>query len=221
LNAPHLLAVLVDGVAAQARRSADIGMVAAAARSTTWRRHYEETRFVMIKSKRLPLYVAGGAGLSALAVALGLAVSNSGSTGSALSTSPATTVVTTRGTGLGSVLVDAQGRTLYLFAKDIGPASTCDGSCASFWPPVPVSGAPRTAGGVSAASLGVITRSGGRRQLSYAGHPLYYFVGDSKPGQTRGQGLSQFGAKWFVLDAAGAAVANTPSTAGNGGGYGY
>ena len=157
----------------------------------------------MIKSKRLPLYVAGGAGLSALAAALGLAVSNSGPTGSALSTSPASTVVTTRGTGLGDVLVDAQGRTLYLFARDTGPASTCDGSCASFWPPVPVSGAAQAAGGVAAASIGVITRAGGSRQLSYAGHPLYYFVGDSKAGQIRGQGLDQFGAEWFVLDAAG------------------
>lgn len=178
----------------------------------------------MIKSKRLPLYVAGGAGLSALAAALGLAVSNSGPTGSALSTSPASTVVTTRGTGLGDVLVDAQGRTLYLFARDTGPASTCDGSCASFWPPVPVSGAAQAAGGVAAASIGVITRAGGSRQLSYAGHPLYYFVGDSKAGQIRGQGLDQFGAEWFVLDAAGAAVVNAPSTgsdAGTGGGYGY
>lgn len=178
----------------------------------------------MIKSKRLPLYVAGGAGLSALAAALGLAVSSSGRTGSALSTSPPSTVVTTRGTGLGDVLVDAQGRTLYLFAKDTGPASTCDSSCAAFWPPVPVSDAPRAAGGASAASLGVITGPGNSRQLSYSGHPLYYFVGDRKAGQTRGEGLNQFGAKWFVLDAAGAAVVDAPSTAGNtgtSGGYGY
>jgi len=113
--------------------------------------------------------------------------------------------------------------TLYLFAKDTGPGSTCEGSCASYWPPVPVSGAPHAAGGAAAAALGVITGSGGSRQLSYAGHPLYYFVGDTKAGQTRGQGLDQFGAKWFVLNSTGAAVVNAPSTASNtgGGGYGY
>jgi len=179
----------------------------------------------MIGSGRLPLYVAGGAGLSALAVVLGLTVAHSGAKRPAVSASPSPTVVATRGnTGLGQILVDAQGRTLYLFAKDAGPTSTCQGSCASYWPPVPVSGVPHAAGGAASTSLGVIVRSGGSRQLSYAGHPLYYFVGDSKAGQTRGQGLDQFGAKWFALNASGAAVVNGPSTAGNpggGGGYGY
>jgi len=175
----------------------------------------------MIKSRRLPLYVAAGAGASALAATIGLAVSNSGPSGPALNTSPSTTVVTTRNTGLGSVLADAQGRTMYLFAKDTGPASTCDSSCATFWPPVPVSGTPRAAGNASAASVGVITRPGGSQQLSYAGHPLYYFVSDSKAGQTRGQALNQFGAKWYALDSAGAAVVSPPSNGGNGGGYGY
>jgi predicted lipoprotein with Yx(FWY)xxD motif len=181
----------------------------------------------MIASGRLPLYVAGGAGLSALAVVLGLTAGHSDAKRPAASSSPSSTVVTTRSdTGLGQILVDAQGRTLYLFAKDTGPTSTCQGSCASYWPPVPVpvSGVPHAAGGATSTSLGVIARSGGSRQLSYAGHPLYYFVGDSKAGQTRGQGLDQFGAKWFALNAAGAAVVNGPSTAGNtggGGGYGY
>jgi predicted lipoprotein with Yx(FWY)xxD motif len=177
----------------------------------------------MIKSKRLPLYVAGGAGLSALAVVFGLTVSHPGSKAASVSTSPPSTVVATRNTSLGQILVDTQGRALYLFAKDTGPASTCTGSCASYWPPVPVSGVPHAAGGASAASVGVIAASDGNRQLSYAGHPLYYFVGDSTAGQTRGQGLNQFGAKWFVLNSAGTAVVNGPSTAGypGGGGYGY
>jgi predicted lipoprotein with Yx(FWY)xxD motif len=177
----------------------------------------------MITSKRLPLYVAAGAGLSSLAV-LGLSISHSGPNASAVSTSPASTVVETRDTGLGQILVDTQGRTLYLFAKDTGPTSTCEGSCASYWPPVPVSGLPHAAGGAAAASIGVITGSGGSQQLSYAGHPLYYFVGHSKAGQTRGQALDQFGAKWFVLNSAGAAVLNAPSSTGSGGtggGYGY
>jgi predicted lipoprotein with Yx(FWY)xxD motif len=175
----------------------------------------------MIRSKRLPLYVAGGAGLSALAAVLGLTLGQSGSSAAGVSTSPSSTVVQTRGSNLGQILVDAQGRTVYLFAKDTGPTSNCVGACTSAWPPVPVSAAPHAAGGASASALGVIV-SGSGRQLSYAGHPLYYFAGDSKAGQTHGQALDEFGAKWFVLNAAGAAIVNPPSIAGNGGGgYGY
>jgi predicted lipoprotein with Yx(FWY)xxD motif len=84
-----------------------------------------------------------------------------------------------------------------------------------------VSAAPHAAGGASASALGVIG-SGSRRQLSYAGHPVYYFAGDSKAGQTHGQALNEFGAKWYVLNSAGAAIVKAPSNAGNsGGGYGY
>lgn len=177
----------------------------------------------MNASTRLPIYIAAGAGLSALAVALGLNVSNSGATGAVVTTSPSTTIVSTRDTSVGRILVDAQGRAMYVFAKDPASTSTCDNGCASYWPPVPVAGVPHASGAASATSLGVITRPGGARQLSYAGHPLYYFVGDSKPGQVSGQALDQFGAKWFALNATGAAVVNQPSTAGSGagGGYGY
>jgi predicted lipoprotein with Yx(FWY)xxD motif len=190
--------------------------------------HLRRIEIGMIASGRLPLYVAGGAGLSALAVVIGLTVSHSGAKATAVSTSPSSTVVTTRNeAGLGQILVDAQGRTLYLFAKDTGSSATCQGSCASYWPPVPVSGAPHAAGGAAAASIGIITGAGGSRQLSYARHPLYYFVGDSKAGQTKGQALDQFGAKWFVLNSAGTAVVNGQGSAGNAGstgsvgGYGY
>ncbi len=178
----------------------------------------------MLTKKRLPLYVAGGAGVSALAVVLGLTLGNAQATGSTLSASPSSTVVTTRDTPMGQILVDAQGRTLYLFAKDTGPASMCSGSCLSYWPAVPVTGQPQAAGGASAASVGVISGDEGSQQLSYAGHPLYYFVGDKQPGQTSGQGVDQFGAKWYVLGRSGAAVSTVSSSAGgtsSGGGYGY
>ena len=178
---------------------------------------------MITSSKRLPLYVAGGAGLSALAVILGLTTStDSDAKGAALSTSPPSTVVSTRGSGLGQILVDGQGRTVYLFANDTGSTSTCNGSCASYWPPVPVAGAPQVTGGASASSVGVVSRSDGRMQVSYAGHPLYYYVGDRKAGQTKGQGLSQFGAKWYVLGSAGAAITSSGGAhANSGGGYGY
>jgi predicted lipoprotein with Yx(FWY)xxD motif len=99
-------------------------------------------------------------------------------------------------TKLGRILTDGNGRTLYLFKKDTGAASACAGACASIWPPV--SGA--TAGhGVSAAKLSTIKRSDGKTEATYAGHPLYTYAGDAKPGDTRGQGLDQFGAEWYVL----------------------
>jgi predicted lipoprotein with Yx(FWY)xxD motif len=177
----------------------------------------------MTKSKRLPLYVGVGALLSALAVLLGVSVGHAGGAGGQFSTSPRSTVVTTRDTSLGQILVDAQGRTLYLFQNDTGPASTCTSSCASYWPPVPVTGQPHASGQAAATSIGVITRSDGKRQLTYAGHPLYYYVGDSKAGQARGQGMNQFGARWYVLDPAGAAVLSAASDGNNTGtgGFGY
>src|SRR4029079_2455569 len=93
----------------------------------------------------------------------------------------------------------------------------------STWRLVPVGGRRQGAGGAPTPSLGVISRADGAQELSYAGHPLYYFIGDTKAGQQHGQGVDQFGAKWYVLDATGAAVVQQPSNTGNtgGGGYGY
>jgi predicted lipoprotein with Yx(FWY)xxD motif len=174
------------------------------------------------KNKRLPLYIAGGAGLAAVAVTVGVAVAgSSGSAATALTTSPKATAISTRTTGVGQVLVDAQGRAVYLFQKDTGPTSTCVGACASDWPPVPVTGTPHTSGGASAQSLGSTTRPDGVRQLTYAGHPLYYFAGDNKAGQTGGQAINEFGAEWYTLDAAGKAITRAPVKAKSGGGYGY
>jgi predicted lipoprotein with Yx(FWY)xxD motif len=171
----------------------------------------------MTATKRLPLYILIGAVLSVLAVAFALTVSHSGAKGN---TTPKTTVVKTRTTKYGQILVDAKGRTLYLFEKDQAMSSSCSGSCASYWRPVPVAGQPQASGGATASSIAVITRSGGHKQLSYAGHPLYYFIGDQKAGQTTGQGRDQFGAKWYVLDSTGAAVTSAPASSNQGGGDG-
>jgi predicted lipoprotein with Yx(FWY)xxD motif len=173
----------------------------------------------MITTKRLPMYIVIGAVISALAVIVALTVSHSSAKGAKVNAAPKTTVVKTRTTKYGQILVDAQGRTLYLFEKDNGMSSSCSGSCASYWPPVPVAGQPQGSGGAMASSIAVISRSGGHKQLTYAGHPLYYFIGDHKAGQTSGQGLDQFGAKWYVLDATGAAVTSAPSNGNQGGGY--
>jgi predicted lipoprotein with Yx(FWY)xxD motif len=123
--------------------------------------------------------------------------------GAASKTSPAT--VKTRHTSLGTFLVDAKGRTLYLFQKDKTTKSTCNGSCAVDWPPLTVHGKPK-GGGVAASRLGTTRRSNGATQVTYGGHPLYTFVGDGKAGATNGQGLNAFGAKWFVVGTNGRAI---------------
>lgn len=107
---------------------------------------------------------------------------------------------------LGRILVDGDGRTLYLFEADKGTASTCDGACASAWPPLTTAGQPIAGSGVSASKLDTTERSDGTTGVTYGGHPLYTFAGDSAPGQTTGQGSDGFGAEWYVLSAAGNAI---------------
>lgn len=106
--------------------------------------------------------------------------------------------VSTRETKLGRILVDASGRTLYLFEKDKGATSTCNGACASIWPPL-AAGNAKAGTGVTAADLGTTKRSDGKTEITYAGHPLYTYASDQKPGDVQGQGLDQFGAEWYAL----------------------
>jgi predicted lipoprotein with Yx(FWY)xxD motif len=107
---------------------------------------------------------------------------------------------------VGNALVDGQGRTLYLFEADKGPMSTCNGACASLWPPATTSGKPKAGPGVDAAKLGTTKRSDGTLEVTYNGHPLYRYAPDTKAGQDAGQGLNQFGAKWYVLAASGSKI---------------
>ena len=104
---------------------------------------------------------------------------------------------------LGSILVDSQGRTLYLFEKDRRGKSSCDGACAAYWPPLLTHGKPAASGGVKQSLLGITRRPGGVTQVTYGGHPLYRFTGDAKPGQTSGQNSHAFGADWYVVSSAG------------------
>jgi predicted lipoprotein with Yx(FWY)xxD motif len=108
-----------------------------------------------------------------------------------------------RHTKLGNVLVDSQGRTVYLFEKDRGMSSSCTGACASIWPPVTASGKPNAGSGLSASRIALIKRSDGTMQVTYGGHPLYTYAGDAGPGDAKGEGLNQFGAKWYVLGPSG------------------
>ena len=169
--------------------------------------HEEPTASVLGRRRRresLGWSVAALAGL-----ALVVAACSGGSSGGGLyGGGPATKsgqrmggVVEVRSSTLGKILVDGQGRTLYLFEADKAGKSVCNGACTSAWPPYLSDGAPRAGAGVASSLLGTSVRvdDGGGAQVTYRGHPLYYYAGDNEPGDTTGQGLDQFGAKWYVL----------------------
>ncbi|CAG6391099.1 hypothetical protein NMG29_36960 [Streptomyces cocklensis] len=118
-------------------------------------------------------------------------------------TAQATVGTHNAGGQLGTILVDGKGRTLYLFQADKTSTSTCNGSCAAAWPPLLSKGQPKAGSGAQSNLLGTSKRSDGTTQVTYNKHPLYFFAGDSKPGQTNGQDLNQFGALWYVLNPAG------------------
>jgi predicted lipoprotein with Yx(FWY)xxD motif len=158
--------------------------------------------------------------------------SSSGSTsssaaGSASSTS--STVITTKTSSGGSFLTNSAGRAVYLFMADSSGNSTCSGACASAWPPVVATGQPTAAGGAQSSGLSTITRSDGTKQVTYDGHPLYYFVGDTGPGTDKGQGVDGFGAKWWLVAPSGSSIttavtiggsgATSSPSSGGGGGY--
>jgi len=150
-----------------------------------------------------------GLGAGALAVAAALAVA-----GSAASTGP--TAVKAGTTNLGRVLVDAHGKTLYVWAHDKTSTSTCNGACTQYWPPLISRGKASALAGVQAKLLGTSRRRDGRLQITYAGHPLYYFVNDTKPGQTSGEGLTGFGGRWDPVSTTGKAVRQHVTSSGQG-----
>jgi predicted lipoprotein with Yx(FWY)xxD motif len=100
---------------------------------------------------------------------------------------------------LGMVLVDSNGMTLYDFHKDKGTTSSCYGACAEVWPPLLTEGEPQVGNGASAAQLGTTERKDGTTQVTYAGHPLYTYVADQKPGEANGNDIDDFGAEWYAL----------------------
>jgi predicted lipoprotein with Yx(FWY)xxD motif len=133
--------------------------------------------------------------------------------GSSASASTTGTVITTHAGSAGAFLTADSGRTVYLWAKDGMNMSACSGACAAAWPPVPATGTLTATGGAKASDLGTITRSDGTKQVTYDGHPLYYFVGDSAAGQTNGQGSDNFGAKWWLVGASGAEITGSDTAA--------
>jgi predicted lipoprotein with Yx(FWY)xxD motif len=164
------------------------------------------------------LVIGGAAAGVVLAASAGLALGTTGNASSPASggsysasapnatTAPAT--VGTRSSALGQFLVDGSGRTLYLFEADQIGSSACTGGCASAWPPLTTTGPARAVDGAATGQLGTLRRADGTTQVTYAGHPLYTFAGDTGPGMTNGQGLNQFGGAWYVLGSGGAKIDN-------------
>ena len=172
--------------------------------------------------KRLPMAVKLGVPVAAglLAAACGTAAgSTAGSTAAgtpASSGSTAATVIESHAGSAAPFLTNSSGRAVYLWAADSMNKSMCSGACAQAWPPVTSMGQVTAAHGAKAADLGTITRSDGTKQVTYLGHPLYYFAGDSGPGQTNGQASDSFGAKWWLVAPAGAKITVADAAASTG-----
>jgi predicted lipoprotein with Yx(FWY)xxD motif len=156
------------------------------------------------------LVVSIGTVVAALSISYGLGIASASSN----STSAATTVGTAS-SKLGRILVDRHGRTLYLFAKDKRGKSACSGTCAAYWPPLIASSKPHAVTGAKQSLLGTTRRADGRMQVTYRHHPLYRFSGDTRKGLTSGQGLDDFGGKWWVVSPSGNKIA-TGGSAGPG-----
>ena len=172
-------------------------------------------------TRLISLAALAAAGALVLAACGGSSPSSSSGSGSTPSYGPAkpgasttakspgaASVVGTKTSSLGTFLVDGNGRALYLWDADHGAMSTCSGACAQAWPPLTATGTPKASGQVKSSLLGTTKRADGSREVTYDGHPLYYYAGDSAPKQTNGQGSDSFGSPWWVVSPAGKAIQN-------------
>jgi predicted lipoprotein with Yx(FWY)xxD motif len=175
------------------------------------------TRSIRARSRLAGLALMVGVAL--FVAACGGSSSTSSASAPASHTPAAGTAISTAKGADGTYLTGASGRAVYLWDADTGSMSTCSGACAQAWPPVITKSAPTASGGVQASDLGTTTRSDGLKQVTYKGHPLYYFVGDTRPGQVTGQGSNNFGAKWWLVNESGSAITSELSaSAGSSGG---
>jgi predicted lipoprotein with Yx(FWY)xxD motif len=152
------------------------------------------------------LVLAIGTIVAALSLSYGLGIASaaSSSTGTGAKVAVASS-------NLGQILVDSHGRTLYLFARDKNHKSTCYGLCAGYWPALTTKGKPKAINGARRALLGTTRRKDGRMQVTYRGHPLYRFSGDTGAGQTSGEGLTDFGGGWWAVSPAGNKIVSAAS----------
>jgi predicted lipoprotein with Yx(FWY)xxD motif len=173
----------------------------------------------MVKRISAPARVAAGVG-GAVGVGLLVAACSSGSgsaaapaagSSSAAGASGATVISTATASG-DTFLTDGSGRAVYLWVKDTGSTSVCTGACAGAWPPVTATGTPTASGSAKSSDLGTTNRSDGTKQVTYDGHPLYYYAGDPSAGTATGQGSDSFGAKWWLVAPSGSDVTASVSS---------
>ena len=171
-------------------------------------------------------------GLAAMALAAGCggddSSSNASEPASSASSGGAATVAVADNSELGQILVDGQGRTLYLFEKDQSNQSRCNGNCAKVWPPYTTTGDPEAGKGAVTAMLGTLKRNDGSTQVTYNGAPLYLYTSDTEDGDAKGNELDQFGAEWYALrpsgekaegDEGGGGAGSAPGGEGTGSSY--
>jgi predicted lipoprotein with Yx(FWY)xxD motif len=147
-------------------------------------------------------------GLALLGSLFVAACGGSGSSGAPQATTSPLGVAAVAATSskFGQILVDGQGKTLYLFQLDKTSSPTCYGSCVALWPPFLTSAAPMPGSGIDATKLSTTRRTDGTTQVTYAGHPLYEYVGDTKAGDTTGEAINSSGGLWYVVSVTGSAV---------------
>jgi predicted lipoprotein with Yx(FWY)xxD motif len=141
----------------------------------------------------------------------GYSVGSNASATTSNASASSVTVKTAKGK-MGTYLVGPNGHALYLWVADKNGKSVCSGACAKIWPPLLTSGKASTSGGAMAADLGTVKRSDGKTQVTYKGHPLYYYITDTKPGMTTGQGSNNFGALWWLVAPSGQAITSSSSS---------
>jgi predicted lipoprotein with Yx(FWY)xxD motif len=160
--------------------------------------------------------------LKSRVVAAGAVVAVLALTAAAIAATGAPSQVKTKKTGIGTVIVDGKvSHTLYLFEKDKGTKSSCNGACAANWPPYLTTAKPKAGAGVKQSLLGTIKRSNGKLQVTYNKHPLYWFKFDKAAGSTKGQDIEAFGGSWYAVSAKGTAIKPSAPTGGGGYGGGY
>ena len=152
----------------------------------------------MRKQLSLTVLPAGLVALMALAGCGGSSSASTNSSSSSTTASGASTIDVAKNAQLGQILTDSNGNTLYMFAKDTNGKSECTGSCASVWPPVTTSGQPKAGNGVVASKLGTTIRSDGSTQVTYAGHPLYFYAQEGRY-QVTCHDVTEYGGTWLVV----------------------
>lgn len=180
-------------------------------------------------------FLAGIAALSLVAAACSSSAKTSsppassapaGAQSSSSSSSGGAVTIETKTGAMGTYLVNGAGMSLYMFASDTSSKSACTGQCLTYWPPV--TGTATASGGANASMLGTITGTDGKMQVTYGGHPLYTFTEDTSPGDTKGQGSTNFGAKWWLVapsgqiiqgSSAGGSSSSSSSSSSGGGGW--